>query len=78
VEIDHLVSGTRLTIKVKARAKTDEIILDGEMMLVKVKAPAQDNQANEAVIKLLKKNLGIRCEIVRGHTSSIKQIQIFS
>ena len=74
--IETLKSGKRYTIKVKPRSKTEEIIQDGEKIIIKVKAPATDNQANEAVIKLLKKELNLCCEIVRGHTSSIKQILV--
>lgn len=76
MDIENLVSGTRLTIKVKAHAKNDDISLDGETLVIKIKALAKDNEANEAVVKLLKKKYDIRCEIVRGHTSSIKQLKI--
>ena len=48
-------------------------------MRIRVTAPPQDGKANEAVVSLLAKKLGIakrRVRIVRGHGSREKQVMV--
>jgi len=72
--------GVRLAIKVQPRASRNEIAgALGRELKIKVTAPPVDSAANEAVIELLAETLGCprNCiELVRGHTSTHKQILI--
>ncbi|MCU0771664.1 MAG: DUF167 domain-containing protein [Verrucomicrobia bacterium] len=72
--------GVLLSVKVQPRSSTNEIgePLGNELRL-KVTAPPVDSAANEAVIKLLAKTLGIgrrQIELVRGQTSRHKVFRI--
>lgn len=69
-----------LDIRVQPRASRNsvEIGADG-IVKVRVTAPPDRGKANEAVIKLLSKNLGIpksAVRIARGHTSRNKMVQV--
>ncbi|MEW5766438.1 MAG: DUF167 domain-containing protein [bacterium] len=72
--------GIRFKIKVIPRSSVNRIVGPEEGMLrVKVTPPPSEGEANEAVIKLLAKSLGISKSsimIVSGHHSRIKEIQI--
>ncbi len=69
-------SGNTLTIKVKPKSREDEIHFDTDPILVEVRAPAHNNLANKAVIRLFKEALRLRVEIIHGHTCPIKKIKI--
>ncbi len=69
-----------LNVRVQPRASRNsvEIGTDGTVR-VRVTAPPDRGKANEAVVKLLSKNLGIpksSVRIMRGHTSRSKLVQI--
>ena len=69
-----------INIRVQPRASRNsiEIGADGTVR-IRVTAPPDRGKANEAVVKLLSKNLGIpksSVRIVRGHTSRSKSVQI--
>ncbi len=68
--------GHRYTIRVKAKSQINDLSVVGEVIVVKVRDVAQDNAANAAVVTVFKEQLGVRCEIVRGHRSSVKQIRV--
>jgi uncharacterized protein len=73
--------GVLLSVKVQPRASVNEIgkPLGGELR-IKVTAPPVDAAANEALIRLLAKQLDCsrnRIELVRGHTSRHKVIKLF-
>ena len=72
--------GARLALKVHPRAKRTEIgEVDGDVLKIKVTAPPVDSAANEAVVKLLAKRLGVSkslVRIVRGQTSRLKTVEI--
>lgn len=70
-----------LHIHVQPKASRNEIgeMLEDGLLKVRVTAPPEDGKANVAVIKLLAKRLTIApsaLEIVRGHTSRNKAIEI--
>lgn len=70
-----------LTVHVKPRAKSDEVIewLDSETVKVRVTAAPEKGRANEAVIKLLANELHItpsKIELIRGATTRMKQFRI--
>lgn len=53
--------------------------VDEDTLKVSVSAPAEKGRANEAVIEAIAKELGIKksaVEIVRGHTTRIKQVRL--
>jgi uncharacterized protein (TIGR00251 family) len=72
--------GVLLSAKVQPRASRNEI---GEPLAdelrIKVTAPPADSAANDAVVKLLAKTLGVgrnRVELVRGQTSRHKVFKV--
>jgi uncharacterized protein YggU (UPF0235/DUF167 family) len=72
----------KLSIKVKARAKQENVKETGDNSLeVWVRELAQKGQANQAVIKAIAKHLKItqnKVKILRGQTSSCKVVAIDS
>lgn len=72
--------GARLSLKVQPRARRNEIgPAEGDALKLKVTAPPVDSAANEAVIKLLAKQLGCAkgaIRILRGQTSRSKVVEI--
>ena len=73
---EGMVQDVRLPIRVTPRASKDELCgWRGKRMAVKVTAAPVEGAANEAVIKLLAKALGVRggdVTIVSGHSSRDK------
>jgi uncharacterized protein len=70
----------KIWISVKPQAKRESVIevADGEYR-VSVHPPAQDNQANPAVVKLLAEHFAVpksAVRIVRGYVSRKKLIEI--
>lgn len=73
--------GVLLSVKVQPRASANEIgaALGGELR-IKVTAPPVDSAANEALIRLLAKQLDCprnRIELVRGTASRHKVFKVF-
>ena len=70
----------RLNIKVVPGASRDQIVgWLGNALKIKVTAPPENGKANEAVVTLLAKTLGVRrdtIEIVSGHGSPAKRVDI--
>jgi uncharacterized protein (TIGR00251 family) len=65
----------RKNIKVFPNAGTDEVSEKDGILVVKVKAPAKDNKANIAVLKLLKKHMGKEVRIISGMKSKKKIVE---
>jgi uncharacterized protein (TIGR00251 family) len=70
----------KIWVSVKPQAKKESVIklADGEYR-VSVHPPAQDNQANQSVVKLLAKHFSVpksAVTILRGDASRKKLIQI--
>ncbi|MBN1896687.1 MAG: DUF167 domain-containing protein [Candidatus Aenigmarchaeota archaeon] len=63
-------------IRVTANAGTEEVSEKDGILTVKVKAPAKDNKANIAVLKLLKKHFNRDVRFVSGLTSKRKIVKI--
>jgi uncharacterized protein len=72
--------GCRIDLKVTPGAKSDEVLgWSGEVLRVKVRAPALEGRANEAVLEMLAGHLGIPrrgITLLRGDTSRQKTIAI--
>lgn len=72
---EHLLSS--FTIKVKPNAPKTEITgVEGNILKVSVKAPAENNKANIAIIKFFSKLTGKHVKIVRGLTSKTKILKL--
>ena len=69
-------SGCEYVVRVKPKSSKEEIQVVGTEILVFVCAVPEDGQANRAVVKLFKKQLGLRIEIVHGALSRIKRIRV--
>lgn len=72
--------GVLLSIKLQPRASRNEIVAQaGRELRIRVTAPPVDSAANEALIKLLSKELGLarnRIQLVRGKTSRHKVVKL--
>ena len=71
----------KISVKIKPNSKTEavEILPDGEF-LVRVKAPAKEGRANEALIVALKNHFNVpksRISIASGLGSKNKIVDIF-
>ena len=49
----------KILIKVKPNSRTEEIIKEGDIFVVRVREPPREDKANQAVIKLLAKHFGV-------------------
>lgn len=69
--------GGRLTLRVTPGARVEGIAIEQGQVQVKVRAKPQDGAANDAVLAMLAKALGVapsRLTLLRGATSREKQI----
>ena len=73
--------GVLLSVKLQPRASANEIgDALGNELRIKVTAPPVDAAANEALVKLLARELDCpsnRVELVRGHTSRHKIVKLY-
>ena len=69
-------------VRVNPRASKSEIVGEyNEALKVKLSSPPVDGAANKELVKLLSKAFGVakrEVEIVRGHTSKRKTVEIFN
>jgi uncharacterized protein (TIGR00251 family) len=69
-----------LRLKVTPSASRDAVVgWQGDVLRVRVRAPAQRGKANDAVLRLLATALGVgrrRLRIVRGETSRQKVVSV--
>lgn len=72
---------TDIQIKLLPRSSRTEIIgKENKLLKVKVTSPPVDGEANNALIRLLAKSLGIskkKVEIIAGKRSKLKTIRIY-
>lgn len=72
--------GARVAVRLVPRAARDEIAgTRGGSLLVRVCAPAAEDRANQALVSLLAKRLGIgrgRVEVVSGRRSREKVVRV--
>ena len=69
----------KIQVKVKPNSKTQEVSQEGNSFAVKVKEPAREGRANQAVIKLLAEHFGVpksQVRILSGLTSKNKVIEV--
>lgn len=78
-ELLALIADGHLRARVTPGARTESIAVEGDRLLVKVRAKPTDGAANAAVEKLVARALGVptsRCRIVRGATSREKVLAV--
>ena len=71
--------GGRLAVRVTPGAREESVALAGDAVLVKVRAPADKGAANQAVIELVARALGLapsRVSLLRGATSRQKVLAV--
>lgn len=69
----------RIAVRVKPRSRSEEVSVEGDTYVVKVKAPPVEGRANRAVLRLLAKHLGVsesRLRMVSGFSSRNKVIEV--
>jgi hypothetical protein len=69
----------RLALRVTPGARSESASIDGERLLVKVRAKPEGGAANAAVIKLVAKVLGVaptQVELLRGATGRDKLVRV--
>ena len=70
----------RITVKVKANSKEESVEKTGDREFsVRVKSPAKEGRANEAVVEILSEYFDIpksRIKIAMGQTNKLKVIDI--
>ncbi len=64
-----------MLVKVKPGAKEDKIVEENGEYVVWLKARPVDGKANEALVKLFKKELGMRVKVKSGFTSRKKTLE---
>jgi uncharacterized protein (TIGR00251 family) len=69
----------RIQVKVKPNSRTEELSLEGDSFIVKVKEPPKEGKANQAVIKLLAEYFGVpqsQVRILSGFKSKNKVVDV--
>jgi uncharacterized protein (TIGR00251 family) len=69
----------KIQVKVKPNSKTEDVSLEGDSFIVRVKEPPRKGKANQAVITLLAEHLGVpksRVRILSGFRSKNKVIEV--
>jgi uncharacterized protein (TIGR00251 family) len=69
----------KIRVKVKPSSKTEELGREGDSLIVKVKEPAKEGRANQAVIKLLAEHFSVpksRVRILSGFKNKNKVIEV--
>ena len=81
LKITGTEDGVTFAVRVVPRASKNETVgVHGDTLKVRLTAPPVEGRANEALIALLAKRLGVRksqVEIVAGATSRRKMIRVF-
>ena len=68
-----------LSVKIKPNALQNSILMENDVIKIRIQAPARDGEANEGLIRFLADYLEVpksAIRIVRGHSSSFKRLEI--
>lgn len=80
LSIQKTDNGVIFKVKVQPEAAKNEIVgVQGDVLRIKINAPAVKGKANRALISFLAEKLGVKkseIEIISGHTSKIKKIKV--
>ena len=75
-----MATSTRLSVRIVPRASRDVVVgMRAGALLVRVTAPPVDGAANEALIRVLARRLGVpkgALRLVTGRTSKLKIIEV--
>ena len=63
-------------VKIKPQSKQNRIRSLNDVIVIETTSPAIDNKANNAVLKWLKKELGVNAQILKGEKSRLKRIKV--
>lgn len=63
-------------IRVKPNSSRSKVCFDDGRIVVFVRAVPDKNKANDEVIKVFKKSLRVRVEIVKGERSRLKRVRV--
>jgi uncharacterized protein (TIGR00251 family) len=69
----------KIQVKVKPNSKIQELSQEGNSYTVKIKEPAKEGRANQAVVELLAEHFGVpksQARILSGFKSKNKVIEI--
>jgi uncharacterized protein (TIGR00251 family) len=69
----------KIQVRVKPNSKTEEIIVDGDVYVVRVKEPPKEGKANRAVVRLLSEHFHVprsSVTITVGLSSRNKVVEI--
>ena len=69
----------KIKVRVKPNSKTEELGREGDSFILKVKEPAREGRANQAVIKLLAEHFSVpksQVRIISGSKSRNKVIEV--
>jgi uncharacterized protein (TIGR00251 family) len=69
----------KIQVKVKPNSRTEEVSQESDSFIVKVKEPAREGKANQAVIKLLADHFGVpqsQVRILSGFGSRNKTVEV--
>lgn len=79
-DLSHLAeSGARIALRVTPRARRNAISVENGAIRVHVTAPPEDGKANEAVVRLLAKAMGVarsRLVLLRGASARDKLFRL--
>jgi len=76
--LQDILSQSSIILKVKPNAaKTEILSVEEGFLRVSVKAPAEDNRANIALIKFFSRLTKKQVKIIRGLTSKTKVLKFF-
>lgn len=79
-DLSHLAQpGAEIAVRVTPKASRDRIEVEGGLIRVYVTVVPENGKANQAVVKLLAKALGVaktRLKLVRGATSRDKVFRV--
>lgn len=69
----------KIQVKVKPNSRTEDVSLEGDSFIVRVKEPPKEGKANQAVIRLLAEHFGVpksQVRILVGFTSRNKVVEV--
>jgi len=68
----------KIKIKVKPNCREQNIEMEEDYYIVKLKSPAENNKANKELVKFLAKYFGKEVRIKSGFTSRNKIVEVYS
>lgn len=71
-------AGEIYDIRAKPKSSKSEIIIEENQIIVYLKSIPDENKANDELVKLFKKQLKLKVELIGGFKSKNKRIKIIS